>query len=137
MCNVHYTQKESSFVTAGDQTRLKEGGQRYDVWISPQINHPVQKDDPLYLRLEVMTNIKFGMPSASLFIVPKGYKRMNMDAVMGGIHNMMKSRYEKASESANKLKEMDDASKKEGQSKEEKLKGLLDMFNQLEKGKKK
>ncbi len=133
----HYTQKETHLATVGDQTRVKEGGQRYDVWISPQINHPVQKDDPLYLRLEVMTNIKFGMPSASLFVVPKGYKRMNMDAVMGGLHDVMKSKFDKASEATNKLKEIEEATKKEGQTKEEEWKGIIDLFNQLENVKKK
>ncbi|WP_455621001.1 hypothetical protein [Parabacteroides sp.] len=50
---------------------------------------------------------------------------------------MMKSRYDKASEATNKLKEIDEATKKEGQSKEEQLKGIIDLFNQIGNTKKK
>ncbi|WP_455621000.1 hypothetical protein [Parabacteroides sp.] len=78
----HYTQKETHYETVGGQTSVKEGSQQYDVWFSPEIRHSVQREDPNYVRIETMTNIKFGMPHASLFVVPKGYKRISMDAMM-------------------------------------------------------
>lgn len=130
----HYTQKETHLVTVGNQSNVKEGGQRYDVWISPEINHPVQQDD---FRCEVMTNIKFGMPSASLFVIPKDYKRIDADALMSGFSNMMKSRINETTEAAEKLKGLENSTKKEGQTKEEQWQGIIDLFNQLENVKKK
>ena len=101
----HYfvVKKDASKITAAGTTSLGDGGYSYDVWESEKMRHPVQKYNHVDARMEVMTGVRFTPMSAENFIVPKGWSRTSMDAMMDVINGLMKSSMEGDADALNKL----------------------------------
>lgn len=65
----------------------KKNNSTMNVWIDKNIHFPIRtQSNEMQMDL---TNIKEGMPSASLFEVPAGYKKFDMGAMMGGMGGRM------------------------------------------------
>ena len=134
----HFKQTDASKYNAGGMTGTNEGSQIYDVWIAPDIRHPMQKENPNAFnpRLEKMGKIVFGPQPADLFVVPKGWKRMNMDAMMDGINQQMKGMFEKQKQAVDDLQKLEKGEKSSNQELNELMEGFKAM-EQLFKAKKK
>ena len=75
----------------------------YAVFTGEKMRHPVQKYNHVDARMEVMTGVRFTPMSAENFIVPKGWSRTSMDAMMDVINGLMKSSMEGDADALNKL----------------------------------
>ena len=103
-CQHYYViKKDASKITAAGKVSVGEGGYSYDVWESAQMRHPVKKYNHVDARMEVMTGVRFTPMSADKFIVPKGWTRTSMDAMMNVIHSLMKGSMEGDADALNKL----------------------------------
>ncbi len=125
----HYTAKDVTRATSGELSSIREGGRKYDIWISSEIRHSVQEENPNYGRIETMTNIRFGMPSADLFVIPKGWKRISMDAMADEMNKQMKSDVDEYTKKVNELKDMFDSQKKGGKSNKNDINSILKELN--------
>lgn len=133
---IHYfvIKEDAAKVTAAGTSTIREGGYSYDVWESAQMRHPVKKYNHVDARMEVMTGVRFTPMSADKFIVPKGWTRTSMDAMMDVVNMFMKGAMEGDADALNKLgdfmKEARSARDGKGntgnQAKD--LNSLLDMF---------
>jgi hypothetical protein len=58
-------------------------GKVTNAWIDQKLHFPIKSvsDDSTWQ----LTNIKEGEPSASLFEIPSGYRKMDIGGVMGGM----------------------------------------------------
>ncbi len=125
----HYKAKDVTLATSGELSSVREGGRKYDIWISPEIRHYVQEENPNYGRIEMMRNIRFGMPSADLFVIPKGWKRVSMDAMADDMNKKMKSGVDEYTKKVNDLKNMFGGKKKEGKSDKKDFNSILKELN--------
>ena len=126
----HFKQTDASKYNAGGMTGTNEGSQIYDVWIAPDVRHPMQKENPNAVnpRMETMGKIVFGPQPANLFVVPKGYKRIDMDVMADGFNQQMKGMFEQQKKATEDLQKLEKGEKSSNQE----LNELMEGFKALE-----
>ena len=136
----HYDFKREDVTkyNAGGMESVGKGAETYEIWIAPDVRHPMQQENPYAVnpRMETMSKIVFGPQPADLFVVPKGWKRMNMDAMMDGINQQMKGMFEKQKQAVDDLQKLEKGEKSSNQELNELMEGFKAM-EQLLKTKKK
>lgn len=130
LCN-HYeiTQKDlSRDVNAGT---MHKGSQFDKTWEAEGFRHYIQHEGA-DITMRILTNIVVGPQPAHLFVIPKGYTRgVSMDAMMDGMHNMMKEKIDKAQQGAKDLQNLQEGKKssnKEANEMMESFKALEDLL---------
>lgn len=130
LCN-HYeiTQKDlSRDVNAGT---MHKGSQSDKTWEAEGFRHYIQHYGA-DITMRTLKNIVMAPQPVHLFTIPKGYKRgVSMDAMMDGMHNMMKEKIDKAQQGAKDLQNLQEGKKssnKEANEMMESFKALEDLL---------
>lgn len=125
----HFTRKDVTKYDVGGKEHISTGGEHYDTWIAPGMRHPVQQYNPVEgPRMETMSKVVLGVQPAHLFVVPKGWKRQNMDALGNAIHTQMKGKLEQHQKAVDDLQKVQDG----GKSSNQEVNELMDSFKALE-----
>ncbi len=128
----HYDFKREDVTkyNAGGMESVGKGAETYEVWIAPGVRHPMQQENPYAVnpRMETMGKIVFGPQPANLFIVPKGYKRIDMDVMADGFNQQMKGMFEQQKKATEDLQKLEKGEKSSNQE----LNELMEGFKTLE-----
>lgn len=130
----HYYYKQQDVTRSsvdGRTVGVSEGGYGYDIWLSSKMRLPVQKENIFTFegsRIERMVNIQFGAQPAHLFVVPEGWKRIDMGAMLEGMNQMMKDRNRQMIQATDDLKKLEKGEK----SSNEELNQMMEGFKALE-----
>ena len=128
----HYDFKREDVTkyNAGGTVSVGKGAETYEVWIAPDVRHPMQQENPYAVnpRMETMGKIVFGPQPANLFVVPKEYKRIDMDVMADGINQQMKGMFEKQKQATEDLQKLEKGEKSSNQE----LNELMEGFKALE-----